>query len=1055
MIGNDIIRTFCPICLLAGLVLASCEPELPGKVRFEDGTKDGTKSLTLEIGQDCWPATRSSLGDDVENLFSGAVLAVYDAGTGMLDAEIRIAPEDLGGKVEVSLPAGKTYNFYLLGNLWELAPDGTGRAPAFPVSESGVKSIQYRLDGGALPGGFRRESFSDVAKYGIPLFWEKKGVSATAGRVTVDMRRLFARLAVEIDHEGLTGGAEGDFVNGSLRVRQVNCRLSPFSPGGSRAESADDVLDVGDYDEAMANAVKGEYVYYVPENRQGVLLPGNENPDNKDMDAVTAANPATGVGGRLTYVEFEGDIGGGSGFSGKTVYRFFLGKDAVKDFDIERNLSFRVSLGFRAESLFRPDWKLEVEGLSDRREFFLSGELAGRLPDGQLVVVRKNRPAVLDLNLRLDDGANRISSASLVDEGFRPSHIGDMAWTSDFWSLTHDDANEPARKALAELGVSVGYDSGRFTFSVSDQSRFVTGREIPICLTLYPGGRKLRAVIKTGEDISVTPSGSVFDDFYIAQHRTLSFSGFEGRTIYYAADQGDCTVGSSARHSYNRQWKTTSSLSAAFPTCLAAPDGTAVYPYQDYEAYVSQSLPAGDKLDIYTFFPNDFSMIPGYQNSRGSIVICSDDILNDGLTEIRLYIRAPWLRLSGVKDVMLPVDGNECSLGDNIYSDVSLRPFTEGSFIPSLYEALLAPHLEFDSSSSAWGGCVGLDALSGKMWLKGTRAGALRVEDLSASEAARVGTVTISANPATGLYSGSAACGFGISLPCLETAPSDVLCTYLDETGFTSRIEVPIAFRLDGGDRDRFEFTLQTNAGTLTVGDETFAPVISGEYGYGKFGLAYYWRYDEKEQPGETPYGDFLPGGLLLPYGPQKVTFSAVNKWDGNRISVSASFNIRHRVTMKQLGVFGDTAYATVYPLPQKNIDYIMRHFDEAGEEAAGCMIRLLGTDAWLLNYRSGPDFYNSEKGRYMQPNPGIKYSTGYYSVRYIDDKAYKWSDALARRAFYDSRFQWLDHITVGGEGGWCSDPSLVGNEWLDLHFSNSKGGYIYTGSKVFLPERR
>ena len=78
-----------------------------------------------------------------------------------------------------------------------------------------------------------------------------------------------------------------------------------------------------------------------------------------------------------------------------------------------------------------------------------------------------------------------------------------------------------------------------------------------------------------------------------------------------------------------------------------------------------------------------------------------------------------------------------------------------------------------------------------------------------------------------------------------------------------------------------------------------------------------------------------------------------------------------------------------------------------------------------------------------------------FHSVRYIDDKAYKWSDALARRAFYDSRFQWLDHITVGGEGGWCSDPSLVGNEWLDLHFSNSKGGYIYTGSKVFLPERR
>lgn len=1054
MIDKCIVRA---LGLLACVVAAACEPELVGRVSYGEEPDERTKSLELQLGREEWPSTRSSLGEGVEGIFTGAVLAVYDAATGLLDSEISIPADRIGGKLELRLPADKSYNLYLLGNLWELSADGQLRSPVFPVDESGVKNIQYRMDGGMSDGAYRRERFSDVAKYGIPLYWEGKGVSAKAGRVEINMRRLFARLMVEIDHGGLVGEAADGFANGSLRIRQVNCRLSPFSPQGSRAETVEDILDVGDFDASMTNAARGEYVYYVPENRQGVLLPLNEDPALKDMDAVKAAHPASGVEKLLTFVEFEGNIGGESGFSGKTVYRFFLGKDAVKDFDIVRNLSFRVSLGFRAETLFSPDWKLEVEGLSDRREFFLSGELAGRLPDGQVAVVRKNRPAVLDLNLCLDDGVNRISSVRLVDEGFIPSHLGDMAWTSDFWSATHDDSNEPARRKLADLGISVSCVDGRFTFSVEDASKFVSGTQIPICLTLYPGDRKLRAVIKTGEDISVTASGSIFDDFYIAQHRTLSFSGFEGKTVYYAARQDDCTLWSSGRHSYNRQWKTDNSLSSPFPTCHVAADGSALYPYQDYDAYSSQSLPSDSRLDIFTFFSNDFSMIYGYQNADGCIAICSDDILNDGLTELRLFIRAPKLKLDDLKAVKLPVDGNECSLGANIYVKAGLSAFPEGSFDGKLFDDLLAPRVEFGSGASVWGECVEIDPLTGKIWLKSTSAGGVSIGNLTKDEADNIGTMKISPNPATGLYggSGSIEIPLGIGLPYLKSEPqAEIVSTYLSETGFSSSIEVPLYFRLDGGDSDRFEFSLETGGSSMTVEHETYLPVIKGEYKQGPSGLGYYWRFDEKEQPGETSWGEFLPGGLIVPYGPQKVTFTVVNKWDGSRVSLSTAFSISHRVTMKQLGVFGDTAYATIYPLPQKSIDYIMKYHDKTTDEKAHWMIKLLGTDDWLYNYRSGPDFYNSDKGGSMQPNPSIKYSTGYYSVRYIDDKAYKWTEALARKAFYDSRYKWLDNITIGGSASWCTDPAQTGNEYLDLYFTADKGGYIYTGSRVFLPKR-
>ena len=1056
MIYNDVVNVLKPACmLLAGLAMVSCEPELPGRVRYDDDSQDGTKAMVLEIGRDEWPLTRTSLGEGIENVFSGAVMAVYDAGTGLLDSEVLIPSDGIGSKVEIRLPEGKTYDFYLLGNLWEISPEGDKRAPVFPVMEKDVERMQYRLDGESSSDGFRREGFSDVAEFGIPLYWKQKGVSASAGTVDIKMRRLFARLTVAIDHGGLVGESSDGFVNGSLRVRQVNCRLAPFSPGGSKAESSDDILEVGDFDAAMSNDAKGEYVYYVPENRHGVLLPGNEDPDAKDMGSVEAEYPGKGMGALLSFVEFDGSLGGATGFSGKTVYRFFLGKDAVKDFDVERNLSFRVSLGFRAESLFAPDWKLEVEGLSDRREFFLSGELAGRLPDGQVVVVRKNRPAVLDLNLCLDDGANRISGVPLVDDGFRPAHIGDMAWTSDFWSATHDDVNEPARKSLSDLGISVSCENGRFTFSVSDPSSFVSGRRIPVALTLYPGEKKLNAVIKTGEDISVTASGSMLDDFYIAQHRTLSFSGFEGKTIYYAADQDDCTLWSSGKHRFNRQWKTDNSLDTAFPTCFVSHDGSAIYPYQDYGAYSSQSLPADGKLDIYTFFSNDFAMIHGYQNAHGSVVICSDDILNDGLTELRVFIQAPKFRPDGLKSVKLPVDGTECSLGQNIYVKAGLSAFPEGSFDDVLFDALLAPRIEFDSGASAWEECVEIDPLKGKMWLKSTRSGGVSIGELKKDEADKLGTVKISANPATGLYSGSGKCDFGFCLPYLQSEPpAEVLTSYLEEPGFVSRIEVPLYFRLDGGDESRFEFSHDTGGSSMTVEHETYFPVTKGEYKTGAAGPAYYWRFDEKEQPGETSWGEFLPGGLIVPYGPQKVTFSAVNKWDGSRVSVSATFSITHRVTMKQLGVFGDTAYATIYPLPQKSIDYIMKYHDDSTDEKIQWMLKPLGTDEWLYNYRSGPDFYNSDKGRSMQPNASIKYSTGYYSVRYIDDKAYRWNETLARRAFYDSRYGWLSDIRIGGSNGWCADPSLTGSEYLRLYFSSDKGGYVYTGSRVILPKR-
>ena len=146
------------------------------------------------------------------------------------------------------------------------------------------------------------------------------------------------------------------------------------------AEDVGDVISVSDHAVSMKNGLAEEFVFYVPENRQGVLMPGNTDPAEKDIEGVEAAC-GEGISKLLTYLEFKGRLNAGDkGLEGDILYRFFLGRNSTDDFDIGRNREIRVTLSFNSESVFEPDWKLDNEDFTDSRRFFLSGDLAGVLP---------------------------------------------------------------------------------------------------------------------------------------------------------------------------------------------------------------------------------------------------------------------------------------------------------------------------------------------------------------------------------------------------------------------------------------------------------------------------------------------------------------------------------------------------------------------------------------------------------------------------------------------------------------------------------------------------
>ena len=1037
--------------LLGLLLAASCEPELPGLVKFAGEEDDGgTKAIVLSIEGEAWPGTRTSLGSEVESIFSGAVLAAYDASTGRLDSELQIAPEALGGRISIRLPAEKDYNLYLLGNLWEIASDGSRRGVSFPADEASLEDFFYRMDGGSADGGYRRETFDETAIYGIPLCWSQTGVEVPASAtVQVQMKRLFARLTVEVDHSGMAGSSLEAFVNGSLCLRQVNSRLMPFAPDGSRAMSAEDVLEYGDADVSMENALCGEFVYYVPENRQGVLLPGNADPSAKTLD-----NVPTERRGLVSYVEFKADIGDGTGLSGSTVYRFLPGKDAVEDFDIERGLSCRVSLGFNAESIFSPDWKLQVDGLTDSREFYLSGSLAGRLPEGKKVVVRKNRAAELDLNLEMDTGgANAIGSAKIVDAGYSAESLTDLAWTSDFWSATHDSANEPQREALSALGIAVSYAGGRFLFEVSDPSRFVSGKSVPLTLTLYPGGRTLTVEIVTRDDITVSgdATGAPDDSIYVAQCRTLSFSGFEGDTIYYIADQNANWGG---KHSYNTHWKTSPSLSAAFPGYYkTASDGSVIYPFDEPGSYASQSLPADGTLQLCCFAPTDSRAYDG-RKAPGSIIICSDDPLNDGLITIPLNIYLPRYTVKWqTGSQTLCFDGNEQDLGMYLV-DMDRKAFRESDFNPVLLEALLMPTIKYDETVSPWLANLAFDFFAGKVYFAKTTLGTLKVEDAfpynsnKPHQSYTLGSLSI-VLPDLLKYSQSPSMTYSLSIPRLGGLSSkDEASYYFIQSGTDAFVNKELSCSQQNGDLSRFEFSYTNNGCSfICKSGKVLRPIIETAYN----SVYYKWRYNESSQPTRVD-GEYVPGGLIVPYGPQTVTLTVTNKWDGRKLFTSSSFEVKYTATLHLIGLFHNSKYATVYPLPLKNITYMMALNGKVPNSTLRWMLKVLDSNEWLNHFYSGPDFLIYSKYMRNLPSSGEQYlwSKNNFPVTYFSGSATVWTAALAKNAFEASGHLWLNavhddtHVTSSP-----TDPEITGSEYLSLSYTNARGGYVFNGSSA------
>lgn len=989
--------------------------------------------------------TRSSYGDDVDQLFTGAELAVYNSTTGVLELQRHILPEELNSNITVRLLRGYQYNFYVLGNLYKVHKrDGIGENIDIPYTEEEMKNYLYRLDGSDIDSDYRYERLEEVSRYGIPLSWKCLNLNPFAqGKVDIEMRRLFSRLRLVIDHRGLSGSSLSDFINGKVYIRQVNARLTPFFDAGSKASGPDDVIPQGDYELSMDNDNGREYVFYVPENMQGDLLPSNIDPQQKNQDVVISSYGES-LAKSLTYLEFQGRLNGDAGYTGDAIYRFYLGENNTSNFDVEGNVDRRVDLSFNPNSIFNASWKVSYDDLQDQRQFYLSGDRAGKLPDGQKIVVRPSRPGHFNLNIELPGAVNKISDARHVDPDYQPNSLTDFAWTSNCLSLSHNPNYETKRSELDAAGVSCSYSSGKMSFYVSNPERFVPGKEIPIEVTFFPGGHRLSAIIVTQNDISVKEINglSTSSDFYVAQKRTLQIENFNGDEIYYSAVQSPCGPSGDVS-SINRQWKTSNNLTDGFPQMNAEDAGN------------QQKLSLGQGLDIYAFYPNQSKNLSGFVSGAGKIVISSNDIHNDDVVEIPVSISMPYyagVTQSSSENIKLLVDGQPCALNQWFYTADGGIPLSKSKFDADLYKALLYPQVKYSDDCSPWiKHCVDIDDENSSIYLARTTLSGVNIEDVEFSPT-MADVISFESNPTTGLLpykSSQLVCS--IKQPTLPESVSDYRVLYFDEyKQADSKFGFGVFHNYYEVDPTKIKMSLTGPSNDYICADGTIIkPVIDIFCGNSTIS----WEYKESHQTTQTASGEKVPGAVVVPYGPQTLSMVLTNQHDGRELIYSCTFTIRYNITLAPIPVYPSSGDASVYMMSSKNFKYLKQLAPSMTKEQRRWMVKALGSDTWTSQIASTDDFRCIIDGTSTYPaGRGTKYSrlprTG-YKASYVDPSARNWTIPLAEKVLSDGNYYTIHEpfffAEEDGSNFVTEDPSITGNQYMKLSVASmEKQGYIF-----------
>lgn len=405
-------KTLCLAVLLPLLFWAGCQRPEPAEVAVSD----------IRSGRRLVAVTAVMPPEDphaVKSAFTGSDYAVANYNLLVFEAGKLAAKyyKDSGSDLAFEVMADRAYNYYCVANVGDCTD-------AFMVGETPESRMAAWYIEAPVAGAA-----------GLPMAWSGTGIRFSKARM-----RAGARLEIELTRLV----AQYDIVLDKSALRQYSFTATALSLCGPASvapfaiSKAASVAVRTDYAPAadLARLNGGQKSTYYPlENRYGELLPANDDPWRKVPENLAESD-------HPSYIELEGLAvpGDGSGLEIPVTYRFYLGRNATRDFDVRRNEVNTVTLALTDEAIGReePSWKVEKGSYTDSRALAFEDESL-HVPGGgtadELIV---RTPANLKYVVTLDPV---LAAAGITVAGVTPGEPVD--W--DVLTFAAPDGIEPAQ----------------------------------------------------------------------------------------------------------------------------------------------------------------------------------------------------------------------------------------------------------------------------------------------------------------------------------------------------------------------------------------------------------------------------------------------------------------------------------------------------------------------------------------------------------------------------------------------------------------------------------
>ena len=548
---TDYFKTAANVLLASVFILSSCQKEdTPAETEHGNITMSIRADAFTEIS--AW--TKSYASESVENKLVYAALGIYDS-YGRLIYSDKVEGEFSGFDSPVSLHSDQSYKCYMV----------TGYIASvieFPQNENQLQSLvientttdstmgEHTMEGTLDDYGLDRAGSTDrLTPAGLD-----SGDGVSDGIITIPLKSLWAKVDVALDCSELS---DVEITSDNLQLCGAgygNRDFAPFAENGCRTTTdrlaalplAKKSPDRGD---GMSH-----FVFYVPENRLGDLLPGNENMDLKIPETVSNSHGSTlGSIVEKCAVELRNSTYTDWGQRTFLYYRFCLGCNPYSNFDIIGGNLYNITIRATKDGYKIKEWKSEYN-FSDNRSISLKG----------ISAYCRRVPGTLKFTTRFQMEDLTVCSPGQTVYLLTAYKEGSTNSTNARFNTTHGwKISESSRRMMDELGISyslknlyvyaidgmpeiyystspgISADLGTTIITLEGTRTASTllelsvpesvagGVGIPITVETYDGAHSANVTVQTKADGSLTPSWKN-KATYIAQRGEIEAKNFTG-----------------------------------------------------------------------------------------------------------------------------------------------------------------------------------------------------------------------------------------------------------------------------------------------------------------------------------------------------------------------------------------------------------------------------------------------------------------------------------------------------------------------------------------------